>query len=78
MSLRFHVGHTTVGCHATAAAHCDIHRVVSVCLCCPLDGASFPESAAEHEGPTGAIRLYKPQSAELRSFSQNLVWKRVW
>lgn len=44
----------------------------------PSDGASFPESAAEHEGETGAVGLYKPQSAELRSFSQNLVWKRIW
>lgn len=46
-------------------------------FCSPSDGASFQESAAEHEGQAGAVRLYKPQSAELRSFSQNLVRKRV-
>ncbi|XP_029295278.1 outer dense fiber protein 2-like isoform X2 [Cottoperca gobio] len=42
------------------------------------NGASFPESAEEHEGQTGAVGLYKPQSAKLCSFSQNLIWKRVW
>lgn len=46
--------------------------------CFPPDGASVPESAAEHEGQAGAVGLHQPQSAELRHFPQNLVWKRVW
>lgn len=29
------------------------------------DGAPLPESAAEHEGKTGAVGLYEPQSPEL-------------
>lgn len=33
------------------------------------DGASLPESAAEHEGQTGAVRLQEPQFAKLRPFS---------
>lgn len=43
-----------------------------------LDGAPVSQSAAEHEGEAGAVGLYKPQSAELCSVSQNVIWKRVW
>lgn len=41
------------------------------------DGASLPDSAAEHEGPAGAVRLQEPQFAKLRPFSENLIWKRL-
>lgn len=75
-----HVGHRTGGWHAWNAVHCDNKWKIKVkkCFCFPSDAASFPESAAEHEGQTGAVRLNEPQSAELCSFSQNFIWKRVW
>lgn len=46
--------------------------------CSPADGAPLPDSAAEHEGQAGAVRLQEPQLAELRPLSQNLVRKRLF
>ena len=43
-----------------------------------VDGASVSESAEEHEGEAGAVGLYEPQSAELRSFSQDFVRECFW
>lgn len=49
----------------------DQYTVESVTLVSAFhpDGAPLPESAAEHEGKTGAVRLYEPQPPELRSVS---------
>lgn len=48
--------------------HCTVESVTLVSVFHP-DGAPLPESAAEHEGKTGAVGLYKSQSPELCSVS---------